>query len=195
MAPDKKSVTNPRHFTENNIMVSADTLNTQGIELSHTGKYEKAILAFTTALEIEPANPQIIYNMALVFIKKEDWHTSEELLKRAIELDGAEADFYNDLGLCLYRQNNKAGAVESYEKALELNPTHSVAWNNRGVVYFKEENYTKAEEAFRTSVNLNPDWEDSWFNLRDTYEMLGERDKWKKAHSQYRKLKKFARKS
>jgi tetratricopeptide (TPR) repeat protein len=176
-------------------MVSADTLNTQGIEYSHSGKYEKAIFAFTTALELEPANPRIIYNMALVFIKKEDWHTAEELLRRAIELEDDQADYYNDLGLCLYRQSDKSGAVESYEKALELDPTHSVAWNNRGVVYFQEENYIKAEEAFRTSVNLDSDWEDSWFNLRDTYEMLGEREKWKSAHKQYKKLKKSARKS
>ena len=176
-------------------MVSADTLNTQGIELSHTGKYEKALLAFTTALEMEPANPQIIYNMALVFIKKQDWQTAEELLKRAINLNNSESDFFNDLGICLYRQGDKTGAIENYEKALDLNPTHSVAWNNLGVIYFKEENYIKAEEAFRTSVNLNPDWEDSWYNLRDTYEMLGERNKWKKAHNQYRKLIKSARKN
>ena len=84
-------------------MVSADQLNSEGIRLSDAGKLDKALLAFTTALEMEPANPRVIYNMALVFIRKEDYATARELLEKAVSLDGDEADYRNDLGLCLYR--------------------------------------------------------------------------------------------
>ncbi|MDC7222621.1 MAG: tetratricopeptide repeat protein [Spirochaetales bacterium] len=176
-------------------MLSADQLNSEGIRLSRSGKYDKALLAFTTALELEPANPRIIYNMALVFIRKEDYPTARELLEKAIELEGETADFHNDLGLCLYRTGQKEEALAEYDRALEIDPTHSTAWNNRGVYFFQKDDFTQAEECFRTSVNLNPDWEDSWFNLRDTYEMLGERNKWKEAHKMYRKLSRVARKS
>ncbi|MDC7219178.1 MAG: tetratricopeptide repeat protein [Spirochaetales bacterium] len=176
-------------------MVSADQMNSEGIRLSQSGKYDKALLAFNTALEMEPANPRIIYNMALVFIRKEDYATAQELLIKAIDLEPEEGDFHNDLGLCYYRSGKKDEALAEYDRALELNPTHSTAWNNRGVYYFQKEDYPRAEECFRTSVNLNPDWEDSWFNLRDTYEMLGERKKWKEAHKRYRELSRNGRKS
>lgn len=171
-------------------MVTAETLNRQGIEYSRKKKYGKAMLAFTTALEIEPANPQIIYNMALVFIKKEDWSTAKELLEKAILLNEDEADYNNDLGLCLYKMGDREGALAEYELTLKKEPTHAVVWNNRGVIFFQDKDYLSAEECFRTSVSLNPDWEDSWFNLRDTYEMLGEREKWKEAHKRYQSLKK-----
>jgi tetratricopeptide (TPR) repeat protein len=176
-------------------MVSVNQLNSEGILLSESGKYDKALLAFTTALELEPANPRIIYNMALVFIKQKDYTTAKELLKKALSLGKNEADYHNDLGLCHYRIGEKEKALAEYDLALEIDPTHSTAWNNRGVYYFQKESYGEAEECFRTSVNINPDWEDSWFNLRDTYEMLGEREKWKEAHRIYKKLSRSARKS
>ncbi len=176
-------------------MVSAEQLNSEGIRLSDAGKYDKALFAFTTALELEPANPRIIYNMALVFIRKGDYATAGELLERAVALEPDEADYHCDLGLCRYRLGDREGGLAAYDRALEIDPTHSTAWNNRGVYFFQGERYGEAEECFRTSVNLNPDWEDSWFNLRDTYEMLGDRKRWKEANNMYRKLMKSGRKS
>jgi len=148
--------------------LKAEQLNRQGIELSESGKLDKALLAFTTALEMEPANSEVIYNTALVFMKKKDWTAAVRLLHRVEQLEPEEMDYLVDLGLCHYEQQQYEQAELCYRRALEKNPMNKRGWNNLGVLHFIKEDYTEAAELFKTALSLDPDYADGWFNLRDT---------------------------
>lgn len=178
--------------------MKAEEWNDKGVELSGRGKVDKAILAFSTALELEPANPRIIYNLSLAFIKKEDWEAAEKLLNRASELlektkgDQSDpllsADISVERGLCHYSQGNFSEAEKLYHHALEIDPLNSRGWNNLGVVYFQDSKFEDAAEVFRTAVKLDPENADAWFNLRDSYEELGDSKKARQADRSWREL-------
>ena len=61
------------------------------------------------------------------------------------------------------------------EEGLDLNPLNTHLWNLLGVSYFQTEEYEEAQAYFEQAVYINPYYVDALFNLRDTYDELGNR--------------------
>lgn len=171
-------------------MLSAEDLNQQGMELSQRGKLDKAIMAFNAALELEPANGVYLYNLALVFQKKQDWSTAGALLTRCLELEPQWVDCMIDLGLNHYHEEKYTLAEELYRKALEEDSMNYRGWNNLGVLYFVTGQLEEAAQAFETAVKLSPNYQDAWYNLKDSWQELGEKDKAREAEKRWRELDK-----
>jgi tetratricopeptide (TPR) repeat protein len=59
---------------------------------STRARQDKALAAYRRVIEIDPAYPNVYYNMALIFVDRRDWDAAYEAFTRALEVDPSDKD-------------------------------------------------------------------------------------------------------
>ncbi len=77
-------------------------LNNKGVELSKEGRLEEAIDLFNLELEKNPNDANVNFNMALVYIKKEEFKKAIGYLEKSIEEEPGD-DNLREIGVCYIR--------------------------------------------------------------------------------------------
>lgn len=62
------------------------------LELSGPGQQERAIAAYERALQIDPATPNVHYNLGLVYKDRQDWAKARAHFTAALSVDASDAD-------------------------------------------------------------------------------------------------------
>ena len=100
--------------------------------------------------------------LAFLYNKFTDYHTAEELLKRAISLGRDDLWIHSELGYCLGELNKLEESLEHYLKVIELEPNNiwalsQIAWTYRCLGKYKEalKYYLKAQELGKNDEKLN----------------------------------------
>ena len=150
----------------------------------------KALEQFLKALEINPDDPYLHYDLALTYDMKGVLDKAAHHLKEAIELKPDYSDAYNYLGFVYFRQGRVDEAIESYNKALDnlLYMSPQDAHLNLGVAYLSIKQYQKAKVHLEEAIRLVPDFAAAYNSLGKTYEGLRQYDK---ARSAYEKALEF----
>ena len=81
----------------------------------------KTISLLTEALRRDPANPEIILNLAMACGKQRDYERAEELLSRLLELAPRKASIFRRVAQTYAMIDRPEQAVTCYRKSLELN--------------------------------------------------------------------------
>ena len=166
--------------------------NNKGAELSAMGKYEEAERNFKLALELEPCDYFVLYNIGFTLLKKGDKKKFIEWFDSA--LDNADTRLKGTLALDCGLACFDAALYEEAEKyydiaaSLGLGVSSAEYWNRRGVLSFVTGRYEKAKECFEKAVSLEPDFADALYNLADTYDELGLSEKASKMRAKYSEL-------
>jgi tetratricopeptide (TPR) repeat protein len=87
------------------------------------GRYEMAFVDYRRALELDPTNPLIPYNLGNAYLDSGKPGRAEEAFTRALTLDAGFAFAYLNRGIARERLGNVAGADEDFRRTLELDPT------------------------------------------------------------------------
>ena len=98
----------------------AGSLVQQGVELFFRGHYEKALVFFDEALEMDPGLVRSYVAKAMCLTQLGDPAGGRRFAEKAIELDDRYGTAYTARALCLRRTGDVDGAVEDYRRALEL---------------------------------------------------------------------------
>ncbi|MBQ3670121.1 MAG: tetratricopeptide repeat protein [Treponema sp.] len=151
------------------------SLNKQAIELSDRGNYEEAIACFRRAITVEKNNHLLFFNLGITYFHAGDGENAKNALLQAHFLNPEEIQVLEMLAIVCNELGEKEEAMFYCTEALDLNYYNPAIWNTIGVIYFSVEEYNDACEAFEQAVSLNPYYYDAFFNLRDTYEELGNR--------------------
>lgn len=152
---------------------SPETLNTQAIELAQKGDYTEAIACFKRALSLERYNHLLWFNLGITYRDAGDLPAARHALEKAYAINSEDDDIIETLALVCYNMGNTEEAMHYCADGLELNPTNAHLWNTIGVIYFNRSEYDMACEAFEHAITISPYYYDALFNLRDTYEELG----------------------
>jgi cell division protein FtsN len=105
-----------------------------GLKLIGQQRYEEAIQAFSTAIEIIPRDYQA-YNyrgVALALMGKYDKALAD--YNKALEIRPRYAEAYNNRGFARTQQGDLSNALNDYARALEINPFFVDAYNNKAWV-------------------------------------------------------------
>jgi len=144
----------------------------------------KALEQFLKALEMNPDDPYLQYDLALTYDMKGVLDKAADHLKKAIELKPDYSDAYNYLGFVYFRQGRVYEAIEAYNKALDnllyLNPQE--AHLNLGVAYLSLKQYQKAKVHLEEAIRIVPTFVPAYNSLGITYEGLGQDDKARSAY-------------
>jgi tetratricopeptide (TPR) repeat protein len=93
----------------------------QAKELDQKGQLESAISLYLKAIEQQPNNPNLYYNLAVEYLKTYNYSLAEEEFKRVIALNPKDKDAYYNLGV-LYESYiiDKKQAIICYTQYLKL---------------------------------------------------------------------------
>jgi tetratricopeptide (TPR) repeat protein len=103
------------------------------------GEMDKALAAFNTAIDLNPAYVPAYVNLADLYRTQEDERKADSVLRRALKIAPESAAVHHALGLSLIRQQRTDEAVNELQQAATLNPNnmryvyvYAVALNSTG---------------------------------------------------------------
>lgn len=182
-------------------------LNNLGGEMLSSGDYNEALKLFMQALEEDPCDPVVCYNIGFVLLKKGEKEEALAWFDRALDQSGnssektpgkdsagtagknpSKGSLALDCGLACYEHSLHDDALRFYDYAASLGEGSAEYWNRRGVLCFVTEKYPEAQECFGKAVREDPGFADAWFNLADAYDMTGETGKALKAREVFLSL-------
>ncbi len=142
---------------------------TKGIALNLADRKEEAIKQFNRAIMLtDDGRAELMYNIAMVFEQKNEYHTALDFMLRAYELEPGNLSFIYDIAYCYERAGESDKAIEYYNKYLDIDPFSENVWYNLGVVFNRTEDYEQAIEAYDYAIALDDEYSSAWFNKANT---------------------------
>jgi len=96
-------------------------------------QYEKAFADYKRALELDPSNPLIPYNMGNAYLDRGQPARAAEAFTLAVNLDSGFALAYFNRGIARQRLGDRLGASEDFRRTLELDPNAEQARQQLGL--------------------------------------------------------------
>lgn len=155
------------------IKESCEKLNNQAIILAEQGNFTEAINCLIRAITIEKQNDLLWFNLGVTYRDSGDLNLAEAALHQALEINPEREETIETLAQITLSANRFADTVGICSIGLSQNPDNIHLWNILGIVHFKNGDYVSASEIFERTLSINPFYYDALFNLRDTYEELG----------------------
>jgi tetratricopeptide (TPR) repeat protein len=145
------------HLKSSNVINHrALSLTNMALILAKKHEYEKAILLFKMALEIDPQSEISLYNMILALIK------TGRLGEASEQADMLLSKRYNHIyyllvkGFILVRQNRPEEALTYFESAIELDPNYQKALLYKGIVLSFMGKHKPADTWLRRAIQMGP---------------------------------------
>ena len=144
--------------------------------LRDAGMAGEALTMLGTALQAQPDQPELLYDMALTAEKLDRFDLLEENLRKVIKEKPDYAHAYNALGYSLADRNQRLPeARKLVEKALELSPDDSFIIDSMGWVLYREGDLRGAARYLRRAYDGRQDAEIG-AHLGEVLWVGGERD-------------------
>lgn len=141
---------------------------------------QQAEEAIYRAIELNPRNPRIWYEMGQAQLSQKKYQESYESFKKALELNPNVAISYWFFGVTAYYVGNYEEAVANIEKAIEMGYSEyksSISDLTRLInVYEKVGNYQRIIEFYKLAIEEDPQNAQLHASLAATYAKVGEYD-------------------
>lgn len=155
------------------MLESCENLNNQAIVLAQKGDYVEAIACFKRALTMENQNFLLWYNLGLTYRDSGDLDKAKSAVEKAHTINPNDEEIIETLAALCYTMGKLDDSMGYCALGLKMNNRNAHLWNTVGVLYFNQTDYPDAADAFEQAITINPYYYDALFNLRDTYEELG----------------------
>ena len=100
--------------------------NKLGVALRKQGKWQEAVVEYQRALEVDPQDDTIYYNMGMAYAEAENFSDALKCMEKALSFNPdlpyvAPGVAYN-VGMVMFKSARRAEAKRCFEAALEQNP-------------------------------------------------------------------------
>jgi len=102
----------------------AESKKVLGNDLMREGKFNEAIMSYTSAIDFDRNNAIYYSNRAAAYAKLNDNTNSIADCEKALKIDPSYSKAYGRMGLAYFNNENFEKAIEAYEKALSLDPAN-----------------------------------------------------------------------
>lgn len=116
--------------------------------------FEEVTKIYTKALELEPKNPRIYFELSESQVKENKWEQAILSITKAIELDSSFYGFYNNRGLIYYKLKQNELAKNDFLKAIKLNEKFGIPYANLGLTYYYLNQKDLACQSFEKAEEL-----------------------------------------
>ena len=131
-------------------------LMSQGHTDINNGDYDRAIVAFSDAMRLDPKNALAFANRGTAYGKKGDNDRAIADFNEAIRLDPNYALAFFNRALTYSKKGDNDRAIADYTEAIRLKPDVAMTFNNRGFLYFKKGDTRRAIADFDEAIRLDP---------------------------------------
>ena len=155
---------------------SIPSIMDRGMALHDEGKYEMSLVEYRKALEMEPKNGFVNYEMALSYYYLGDKVHAEEFAKTASKEDsesGVQGVIL--LGSLYDEQGNGKKSVKTYKSAIKRFGDYYLIWFNLGVTYNGMGQNEDAADAFENALANKLDHSSSHYALGTMQQLQGKR--------------------
>ncbi len=128
------------------------------------GEYDKAILEYNKALELDPAHTPAYYDRGLAFAQRQQYAEALADFSQVLALNPRHADALYNRGLVYARQNAFAEALADYDQALVLHPQDPLIFNSRGNVHYNTKDYARAIADYDQAIQHDATYADAYLN-------------------------------
>ncbi len=101
-----------------------------GVTYQKQGDLRAAKRAFSTALEMNPADEEAAEQLAIVCLERKEFMEAAEHCRFGLEQNPVNAHLWNTLGVIFFNQEEYPIAAESFERAVSINPYYYDALYN-----------------------------------------------------------------
>lgn len=129
----------------------------KGLFFNRTGQPDKAIEAFTKAIELNPESAKAYNNRGAVWYLKKDYDRAILDYSAAISREPATSAFYINRAAAWYKKREFSKTLSDYDRAIELDPISASAYNNRGMTRYNIGDYDRAILDHSKAIELNPE--------------------------------------
>ena len=120
----------------------------QGNKYAQAGEFEKAIVEFEAALQIDPDNVSARSNLGVVYYNLGRLDEAIQQYQEAIARAPSDADIHSNLAAAFVQKGQLDKALQEYESAVDINPELAEAHFGLGVVYQQTGRTDEAIAAF-----------------------------------------------
>ena len=120
------------------------------------GDAKAAAESYRKALQLNPRDAKLHYNLSLALDKLGDLPSEGEELERTIQLDPNLAVAQNQLGLLALRRGQQTEAERRFKQALAIDPRFAEAQSNLGVLYSQQGKNAEAASLFQQAIKNDP---------------------------------------
>ncbi len=155
--------------------------NNLGIHYCHIGEYERGIEHLDRTLELEPENPDFLFNLAQIYLihfrivadlkdmtEKEVFEEAMEMSRKAVEIEPDDFELLQDYALNYFTAENFgvevdwAEAARAWERAREVAETWDTTfytWLNEARSWVRDGDHDRARECLEEALEINPNSE------------------------------------
>jgi tetratricopeptide (TPR) repeat protein len=120
------------------------------------GLIDEAEHALQRALQIDERSSVALMSLGFLAIRRRDYETTENYLKRACEIAEGPVGF-TLLGVALRNTGRRLEADEAYRNAIRTDPNYEKAYYNLGAL-LRHDRPSEAHTLFRKALELDPDF-------------------------------------
>jgi len=131
-----------------------------GLVERRVGTDSLAIWELTRALEIDPANPEALRELAGISYVSDDLVLAERTYKRAVDVRPEHWRSHYDLGAFYYMKGRYEEALRALNRASDLAPDHPWPHIVIGGVHFADDEFGEATAAWERALDLAASPED-----------------------------------
>ena len=141
--------------------------------VTHLGnkRYQKAVEAFSKAINLVPDNGAFYYFRGEAFLKMGSFESAIEDFSKAISLGSCEGWSYQYRGEAFLKLGNFENAIRDFGKALDVNvgvSPEKVRYK-MGLAYAGLKQYNDAVESYSKAIKLKPDFADAYCHRGAAY--------------------------
>ncbi|HXZ67154.1 MAG TPA: tetratricopeptide repeat protein [Alphaproteobacteria bacterium] len=143
------------------------------VGLERLGELSKSITFFERAMERDPNDNEIYFNLGLVAWRLQMMDAAERLFRIYIDKVPGSTEGYNNLAGVLRDRNQYEAAIEILRSALMRYPEDAQLWNSLGTVVLETGQMQEALTFFQEAAHLKPDFARAHHNIGYLYNHTG----------------------
>jgi type IV pilus assembly protein PilF len=156
----------------------AINMEDMGRSLATKGKPREGLSYLIKASELDPNNPEIKHQIALVYNQIGEYKLALQHFEEALHLKPDYSEAINNMGITYSNLKEWDKALACFQKAASdvLYKTPHYAYHNMGLVYYYKGDYTAAIEKYQKALALSPSYAIIYFDLAASYISLSRFD-------------------
>ena len=148
----------------------------QGSVFIMIGQMNKAIEAYSRAIELYPNNPATYNNRGVAYYIKGDYDRVIVDYTKVIELKPDDAKAYYNRGKIYQEKDDLDLAIADFNTVVQLKSDYTEAYIDRGIACYDKGEYDLAIEDYTKAIHLNPNHPNAYNNRGNAYIGKGEYD-------------------
>ncbi|MBL0713556.1 MAG: tetratricopeptide repeat protein, partial [Desulfosarcina sp.] len=145
------------------------------IELKN-GRYQRAVEAFSVAIESVPHDFEALNNRGFARIYTGDYDGAIDDCSKAIQFNPGSAKAYNNRGFARIFKESYGAAIADFDRAVAINPRYVDAYSNRCLAWIRQERYAQAITDCSRALAINPRSAKSLYNRGFALDRQGDPD-------------------